>query len=131
MAGEPLGYKVTGLKELRVAIRAAQDQDLPKELKEAYRNTALAVSGRAYQLAPKYTGDLADSIKPVATLTSASVTAGNGKVEYAGPIHWGWPKHHIQAQPFIADALNQQFPAITQYFDDAVDRVGKKISTTG
>jgi hypothetical protein len=128
MAGGGIGYKVTGLQEIRAAIRQAAPE-LRKEFKDVYRNTALAVAGRAYQLAPKYTGDLAGSIRPMATLTSASVSAGNSGVEYAGPIHWGWPKRNIRSQPFIADALEQQWDAITGYFDAAIDRVGQKITT--
>ena len=78
---------IQSVKELRAAIKQAGDKDLAKELREAYRNTALAVAGRAYQLAPKYSGALADSIKPTGTLTSATVSAGNAAVPYAGPIH--------------------------------------------
>lgn len=129
MAYERDSIKVTGVKELRAAIKKAQDVDLTNELKAAYKNSALAVSGRAYQLAPKFTGDLADSIRPVASTTRATVQAGNSKVLYAGPIHWGWPARNIQAQPFITDALKQQWPQIQTYFNEAIDRVGQKIST--
>lgn len=128
MANEFFSYKVDGLTELRKAIRDAEPE-LKAELREAYKNTALAVAGRAYQLAPQYTGDLAGSIRPVATIASASVSAGSSSVPYAGPIHWGWPKRNIVAQPFIAQALKQQWTGITRYFDEAVDRVGRKIST--
>lgn len=120
---------VEGARELRAAIKQAGTTDLQKELREAYRNTALAVSGRAYQLAPKFSGALADSIRPSASLTGAKVSAGNSAVPYAGPIHWGWPKRHIQAQPFISQALKQQQGDINRYFNDAIDQIGKKIST--
>ena len=128
MAGEGVKIEVTGLKEIRAAIRQAEPE-LRKEFKDVYRNAALAVAGRAYQLAPKYTGNLADSIRPIATLTSASVSAGSASVEYAGPIHWGWPKRNIQPQPFISQALKQQWEPITTYFNQAIDRVGAKITT--
>jgi hypothetical protein len=35
---------------------------------------------------------------------AAVVRAGRAAVPYAGPIHWGWRKHHIKAQPWLYEA---------------------------
>lgn len=32
------------------------------------------------------------------------MSAGGVRVPYAGPIHWGWPSHNIEPQPWVSAA---------------------------
>ena len=40
---------------------------------------------------------------------------------YAGPIHWGWPAHHIEAQPFLSDAAKATEPQWRSEYMKAVE----------
>ena len=123
-----VGVKVTGAKELRAKIKQAEDTDLKGELKQAYRDTATLIVTAARQRAPEQSGDLKASIRPLGGVTSAVVAAGNARVPYAAPIHWGWPKRGITAQPFIGEALKDEWDRVADTFEAAVDRVTDQIN---
>ena len=40
--------------------------------------------------------------------TGVSVLAGRSRVPYAGVIHFGWPAHNIEPQPFLYEALEDK-----------------------
>jgi hypothetical protein len=44
------------------------------------------------------------------TQGAAIVRAGGARVPYAGPIHWGWPRRHITARPWLADTAARTQP---------------------
>lgn len=123
------GVRIHGVDELQRAIKNAQGPGLDKEMRTAHQQIAQIVADRAEQLAPRVTDHLANSIRPIATLTSAAVRAGNGNVLYAGPIHEGWPKHHIKPQRFITDALKDRETQVRDRLDQAADRVGQTVTT--
>lgn len=128
MADRAGGIKVTGAKELRKAIKRAEDHDLADELGKAYRSASSIVSNRSRIQAPFQSGDLRSSIRPLGGKTSAIVAAGRGKTtDYAGVIHYGWPGHNITAQPFIHQALKSEWDLVYDTFVDAIDAVTKKI----
>jgi hypothetical protein len=94
--------KVDGLRTLRRTLKAA-GVDL-QDLKQAHAQVADIVLRTAQPHAPHRTGRLASSMRASGTQSAAVVRAGRASVPYAGPIHWGWPKRHIKAQPWIHDA---------------------------
>lgn len=98
-----LGLSVEGGATLRRTMRQA-GVDL-QDLKDAHAAVARIVTGRAAALAPVRTGRLAASVRGSGTKTAAVVRAGRASVPYAGPIHWGWAKRHIAANPFLWNAI--------------------------
>lgn len=84
---------------------------MPKKLRNIHKQVATPVADRARALAPKLTGRLSRSIRPLGSQKVARVAAGGVAVPYAGPIHYGWPARNILAQPFLTDAVYQMLPA--------------------
>lgn len=127
MAGKP-AIQVTGAKELRRALKR-MGADLA-DLKEINLEAARRVADRAAQRAPFRTGRLQRSIKARATKASGSVTAGGRLIPYAGPIHFGWPRHNINPQPFIYEALDDRRIEVVALYEkrvgDLVERVGRE-----
>jgi len=105
------GIRVEGLDELvRSMKRAGQDID---ELKDAHFRAAQIVATYAAQIAPRRSGKLAGSIKAARQVRRARVTAGRSSVPYAAPIHWGWPSHNINGDPFMSKAAQATEPEWT------------------
>src|SRR5690349_23048649 len=105
MAGNP-AVQVRGAKELRKALKD-MGGDL-KDLTRLHKRAADKVAHKARELVPIQSGTLAKSIKSKATRSSGRVLAGGRLIPYAGVIHYGWPAHNINAQPFLTDALEQE-----------------------
>ena len=127
MAGTKPAVQVEGAKELRRALRR-MGADL-KDLSKINREAADTVAGDARGRAPRLTGHLAGSVKASATKTRAVVSAGSRRVVYAGPIHFGWPARHIEAQPFLYTALDRRRAEVVRRYErkvaDLVTRVGR------
>lgn len=102
---------------------------------------AVAKDARAY--IPIRTGNLAASVREAATKTSARVKAGGrlssaqraivggysagvGSVEYAGPIHFGWPARRIKPQPFFYEAIDKRRVEIARRYTELVEKLIKK-----
>jgi len=112
-----LTIQVEGLAELaRTMKRAGVDIS---ELKDAHTRAAQIVADRATTLAPRRTGRLAGNVRPAKQVQRARIMAGSSAVPYAGPIHWGWPARHIDANPFISNAaVETQDQWLTAYLED-------------
>lgn len=120
MASGPL-VRVDGARELRRTLKAAGD-DL-EDLRKVNATIARYVSLRAAAMAPRRSGRLAGSVRGSNAKTSATVRVGGASVPYAGPIHWGWPRRHISAQPFAVDAAHTTEPTWTAYYLREVERI--------
>lgn len=94
--------EVDGLRNLRRTLTAAGVS--LQDLKDAHAEVARVVVRAAEPHTPRRTGALAASLRGSGTQTAAVARAGRAAVPYAGPIHWGWPRRHIKAQPWIYDA---------------------------
>lgn len=119
------GVRIEGLDELaRTMKRAGVDVD---ELKDAHWRAAQIVAARAAQTAPRRSGKLAGSVRAARQVKRARVQAGRASVPYAAPIHWGWPTHNIDANPFMSKAAQATEPEwVAAYLDDvqkALDKV--------
>ena len=121
--------EVKGAKELRRAFRQLPPE-YRKELAAIHKRIARPVAETARVLAPKQSGALAASIRPLGSQRSGRIAAGRKSVPYAGPIHWGWPRRNIEPQPFLVDALtrnqNQIADNFTRETDKLIDRVWRE-----
>lgn len=125
MVDRQAGIRVQGARELRASLRR-MGADLA-DLKAANARAAAIVAAAAAARAPRRTGRLAGSIRGNRAVGRAQVLGGGARVPYAGPIHWGWPSHHIEPQPFASEAAQATeptwLPAYQQDIDAAVARV--------
>jgi hypothetical protein len=138
------GVKVEGARALRRALREAGD-DL-SDLKDIHFQVAQFVAEVAYGTAPRRSGDLAETIRPNASKTRARVAAGNSKVVYAGPIHWGWPARSrtvarrvrsfggrewfIQPNPWVVEAAQASENLWVRMYAHRIDQIVDKIGET-
>jgi hypothetical protein len=120
VAGAPL-LRVDGARELRRSLKAAGD-DL-EDLRAVHATVARYVALRAAAMAPRRSGRLAGSVRGNNAKTSAVVKSGGARTPYAGPIHWGWPRRHIAAHPFMVDAAHTTEPTWTRYYLREVERI--------
>jgi hypothetical protein len=117
--------RVEGARELRRTLKRAGD-DLA-DLKEANARAAQIVAQWASVTAPRRTGALGQSVRPNRAAGRARITGGSAAVPYAGPIHWGWPRRNITAQPFISEAAVATQPAWLPAYRDDVQRVVDRV----
>jgi hypothetical protein len=113
--------RVDGAKQLRASLKAAGVK--LDDLKAAHLAVAQLVHRAAQPQAPVRTGRLAASERPAGTQSAAIVRAGSKAVPYAGPIHWGWPKKHIVAQPWIYEAAGRTEVAWLGQYLHAIEAV--------
>lgn len=110
--------RIEGARTLRRTLRHAGVS--AKDMRAANRAAGRIVADAAKGTAPKRSGRLARSVRPAGSTPSyAVVSAGtNGRVPYAGPIHWGWPARNIPAQPWLSDTARATEPVwITEYIN--------------
>lgn len=98
-----------------------------KDLTDTNRAAAQPVFQAAQDMVPRLDGDLAATIGISATRTRAQIKAGNRIVVYAGPIHFGWPEHGIEAQPFLYDALDKRGEEVQGVYADRVEELVRKL----
>ena len=113
--------RVEGARELRRTLKAAGN-DL-SDLTRVNATVARFVALRSAAKAPRRTGRLAGSIRGNSAKASAIVRAGGARIPYAGVIHWGWPQHHIEAQPFLVETAHDTEPTWFRYYTGEVDRI--------
>lgn len=128
MAAPAARIQVTGAVELRRAL-GRMGADL-KDMSKVNREAADIVASEARQRAPVRSGDLRRSVRGGATKTRGTVSAGKRGIPYAGVIHFGWPAHNIEPQPFIYDAVDEKRDDVVNLYrrrvDDLVRRVGRE-----
>lgn len=115
------GFRVDGARELRRTLKAA-GRDLG-DLKEAHGSAGAVILPRVKGKAPRRSGRLAGNIRASAAATSLTVRAGGARVPYAGPIHWGWKKRNIKAQPWITEEIRSTQPVLVAVYQAAVGRI--------
>lgn len=99
------GYRVRGARELRRTLRASGYQ--MKNLGAINRRVGSVVTPVAAAKAPKVTGRLAQSIRPMAQQSRVRISS---RLPYAGPQHWGWEARGIKPKHFISDAATSTEP---------------------
>jgi hypothetical protein len=84
----------------RLALRDFKKMEIRHKwiaIGEAYRKHAI-------RMVPVRTGRLRGSIISRPRARGVRIEAGNARVPYAAPIHFGWKSHGIVKQPFLLDA---------------------------
>lgn len=95
------GYASTRRK-LRKCLSDNAKKELNKAIRDGLQDIVLPVVRRE---CPVRTGALRNSLAVRSSLKEAKINAGNAKVPYAGPIHFGWPDRNIPENRFIYRAL--------------------------
>jgi hypothetical protein len=113
--------QVQGARELRKALK--QVEGGLEDLKATHERIAQVVTPVGRREAPRRSGRMAGSVRGSGTKTQAVVRAGGARLPYGGPIHWGWPKRHIKAQPFLTDAGKQTEPTWTRIYQQDTQRL--------
>lgn len=114
--------QVEGLKDLRRDLRAL-DRDALKQVQRSLKGSAEIVAAQARIDAPKRTGELARSIRAG---TSGNRALVRSRLPYGNPIHWGWPKRNITANPFIDRAADKKANAALERLADDLEDVFRK-----
>lgn len=117
--------EINGASQLARTMRKAGAD--AKDLKAVNRKAADVVVPAAQGLAPVRSGRLEGSIRAGATQKAGVVRAGRKAVPYAGPIHWGWPGHHIKPHPFLADAAKQTEPGWVALYEQEIQKIIEQI----
>lgn len=115
-------FRVEGAREFAKAARKAKDKGSLDALKAAYKKAAELVVARALPNVPVVTGRLQASVRALASQSSGRGVAGKASVPYAPAVHWGWPAHNIERNPFLWDALQSVKDQIPDIFWEEVDR---------
>lgn len=120
-AGFAPSVEVEGGRELRRAL--ANFAEGAGSMKEVNQSVADLVSSAAAERAPWRSHDLAGTVRGRALKTGAYVAAGLKRVPYAGPIHFGWYRHHIDPQPFLYEALDSRRAEVIATYSAGVDKL--------
>jgi hypothetical protein len=123
------GVKIEGLSKVRKAFKDLSD-DIDYRAQEFLPvNKAIAaqVASDARGYVPIRSGDLSATIRDAATKTSAKVRVGyKASVQYAGPIHFGWPARRIKPQPFVYEAIDRRRGEIKDRYEKLVKNLIEK-----
>jgi hypothetical protein len=110
--------RVDGLSRVRRALEQAGVE--AGELKSTMQGIGQTVARAAKPRTPVRTGALEGSIRAGKAKTKATVRAGGARVPYAGVVHYGWPAHNIEAQPFLIEALEAERTTVFRDLDQAI-----------
>jgi len=115
--------KITGLSEVQRNLRKLSTDalDLNKtEFLETNKQVAEIVINESKKYVPVLTGALAAAIRNASTKKSAKVRAGNVGVQYAGPIHFGWPSRSIRPNTFLYEAIDARKSEVANRYAELV-----------
>jgi hypothetical protein len=124
MANAPL-VEVRGAKKLRRTMKAAGEN--LADLKSVHQAAGNVVVGAARPITPRESSALVSSIRASRLAGGIAVKAGSARVPYAGPIHWGWPAHGMQARPFLTEAASASEPTWVALYEQELDKIISRI----
>lgn len=114
------GVQVEGLNQV---VRGLVELGLDAEdLKGAFGPIAAEGAELAAGFAPKRTGRLAGTVRGNRAKNKAVVTAGRGRVKYAGPINYGWRRRNIDPARFMQRADEAMRPIALEKLEDEINR---------
>ncbi|MBF6085298.1 HK97 gp10 family phage protein [Nocardia cyriacigeorgica] len=117
--------QIDGAARLRRTMRrAGVDMTV---LKDANKEAADTAATASRPLVPQRTGRLLATIRTAGTTRAGIIRAGRKRVPYAGPIHWGWPARHIEAQPFLTDGAQRSENVWVAQYLERVDDVLRQV----
>jgi hypothetical protein len=130
--------QIEGLASLQKQLKLLETDKA--DLLEANLHAAETLIRAAQPLMPVLTGNLKATLRPSKTARFAQASAGNARVPYANPIHWGWSvvganhrgtlapgtPRNIEPTPFFAKALGYTYEAIIKNYQDDLQRLINK-----
>lgn len=119
MTGRAPTVSVDGGRQLRASLKRAGVG--VEDLKAAHKEVADDVARESRPNAPVLTGALVATTRGAGTQSAAIVRAGSARVPWAGPIHWGWPAHGIEARPWLAETAEEREPAWSATYLQAIE----------
>lgn len=104
------------------------------EISEAAKQAGEIVASEARNLVPVRSGRLRSTIRSKKQARRAIVSAGNnGKVPYAGPIHFGWfydrnnfIQKNIMPNPFFAKALGIKREEVYKTYFENINKLADR-----
>lgn len=123
-AGKP-AVRVEGAREFRAAMKR-MGADL-SDLTAINKAASSIVAQRAREYVPRLSGRLEGSIRAGATRTRGYVKAGNNGIPYAGVIHFGWPGHGIEPDPFLYDASDDRRGEVIDRYEAHIEALVEKV----
>lgn len=126
MAAGKAAVQVTGARELRAALKR-MDKRLTDDLKDVHSDAGELVAERARHYVPYLTGRLHDTIRTDRRIGGVSVLAGRTSVPYAGVIHFGWPAHNIEPQPFLYEAIEDKADEVANLYALGIEVLVEKL----
>lgn len=97
------GAQVIGAERCSATLKAAGER--LAHLDAAAAGTSRVVAAAGAMRAPKRTGLLAMSVRP---MSDSGTAAAGTSLRYAPFVHWG--TRHMRARPFLTDAARQTEP---------------------
>ena len=125
--------QVTGIKELRSALKAAE-ATLPRELRKGLNEVANIIVVDARPRIPVRSGKLAGALRPRSTQTAAQVVLGTARTPYAQAVYWGTgPRagqrgpHNIKAHQVMHESYDRNLAPIANALRAVLDRLAATI----
>lgn len=122
--GKP-AVQVEGARELRRALKH-MDGALD-DLTDTNRSAAETVEAEAERTAPRRSGALAGDHRVSAGRTRSAVLVGRRSVPYAGVIHFGWPEHNIEPQPWLYEAADRRAAEVATRYRERVAELVRRV----
>src|SRR6186997_2623054 len=122
--GGRAAVQVVGGPQLRRAFKKMEGR--LDDLKDVHASAAELVAHEARAIVPFRSGALFDTIRSDRRAAGASVLAGRSRIPYAGVIHFGWPGHNIEPQPFLYEALDHRRDDVAAQYEKAVADLVRK-----
>jgi hypothetical protein len=91
-----------------------------EDLKDVMAAIAREGAEEAARRAPHKTGALANTIRGNRAKGKAVITAGRGRVKYAGAINYGWPRRNIRARKFLQEADEAMETRAPELFEEGI-----------
>ena len=113
---------VTGADRLASTMRSAGRQI--GNLSDANRKAAEVIAQASRAPAPKLTGALASATRGIGARTTVGV---QNPLPYFGPIHYGWPAHNIEPQPFVDEGMAISERQWMELYEKATEDAAKSV----
>lgn len=131
MAVESGSIKVEGLAKTIKSLRSLGADK--SEFQNLNLHAAQTILATATPQVPVKSGKLKASLRAAKTVGYAMVRAGNARVPYANPIHWGWfedknnfIEKNIKPNPFFMRALKKDYSKLIADYDNGLQSLINK-----
>ena len=124
-----MGYRdaieVEGLRRTVTQLKrfGARSEDLTA----AFQRVGARAEREGKARAPKQSGALAKSVRQSKRQNAVYIYAGKKAVPYAGPVHWGWPKRNITANPWLVKMAGDLEPYMREQLQRELRQLARQL----